>query len=312
VLAVARHGRGMETTWPDEPFTHRDLTARDIAPATLRRAVRYGEVRPILRGVFGMTEWEDCLELRARAVAKVVRPHVVVTDRTAAWLHEVDAHVYGEHDGPPVVETCALRGHAPSQLDGVDGRTRDLLPEDVMTIHGVRVTTPLRTALDLGCCLRRREAFAALVAFARGHHLTVADYRRALGRYRRRRGVVQLRELVGMVDPRLESPREAWTLLAILDAGLPAPDLQVWIEVDGVPTYRLDLAYRRLRVCVEYDGEEAHTGREAYDEERRRWLREHGWTVIVLRHGDFSGAALDGWLGELRAALAPAYSNRRW
>ena len=33
----------------------------------------------------------DTLEVRARTVAAVMQPHHVVTDRTAAWIHGVDA-----------------------------------------------------------------------------------------------------------------------------------------------------------------------------------------------------------------------------
>lgn len=300
------------SNWPDAPFTRADLPGLGLTENDLRRALRCRTIRPLVRGVFVAAHLEETLELRARAVAKVVRADQVVTDRTAAWLHGVDTHVYAEHDSMPRVETCALRWHAPTKLTGVDGRTRDLTPQDVMVIDGVRVTTPLRTALDLGCCLRRREAFAAMVLLAALHGLTESDLERSLGRYRRRRGVIQLRSLVGLVDPRIESAREAWVFLAIADAGLPLPEPQVWIEIDGVPTYRLDFAYRRARVVVEYDGEEAHEGREAEDEERRAWLRRHGWTVIVVRIGDFTGEALDRWLGELRSALATAYSNRRW
>ncbi|GAA4719395.1 hypothetical protein GCM10023349_44260 [Nocardioides conyzicola] len=265
-----------------------------------------------MRGVFASTLREDSIELRVAAIAKVVPAHHVVSDRTAAWLHGVDAHTYGEHDDVPPIEWCALRGHEPTTLPGTDGRTRDLQASDVMLLHGVRATTPLRTALDLGCCLRRREAFATLCALAREHHFTRSDLIRALPRYRRRRGVIQLRGLVPLVDARFESQREAWCFLAIADAGIAVPEPQVWVEIDGVRTYRLDLAYRRRRVCVEYDGLEAHAGQESYDEERRDWLRRHGWTVIVLREGAFSGDALDAWLGELRAALDPTYSNRRW
>lgn len=302
----------MESTWPDGPFTHADLVGLGIPPARLRRSERIGEVRSVVRGVFVRADEPDSLELRARALARVARPHHVITDRTAAWLHEVDAHVYAEHEGVPAVEMCALRWHEPTTLSGTDGRTRDLRPHDVMTVHGVSVTTPLRTALDLGCCLRRREAFAAINALAGRHHFDRSDLERELPRFRRRRGVIQLRELVGICEPRVESQRESWVFLAIADAGLPLPEPQVWIEVDGAPRYRLDFAYRRRRVCVEYDGDDAHRGREAYDEERRRWLREQGWTVIVLREGDFSGDALERWLCQLRAALDPAYTNRRW
>lgn len=305
----------METLrWPETPFTRTALERIGATDADLRHALRIGEVRSVVRGVHVRADRPDTIELKALAVAQVVRPHHVVTDRTAAWLHGIDVHLYVEHAQVPPVETCALRGREPTDLDGVDARTRDLLPGDVMVVNGVRVTTPLRTALDLGCCLHRREAFAALTSFARIHDLTSTDYVRSLGRYRRRRGVVQLRGLVGLVDPRVESPREAWVLLAIADAGLALPEPQVWIEVDGIATYRLDFGYRRHRVCVEYDGLEAHQSPEqrAYDERRRAWLREQGWLVIVVRVGDFSGARLDRWLSELREALAPSYANRRW
>ncbi len=301
--------------WPDTPFTRADLPSMNLTEADLKRALRRGIIRPVVRGVYVESSQPDTLELRARSVAKVVRPHHVVTDRTAAWLHDIDAHVHAEHDVVPPIETCALRGHEPTTIDGVDGRTRDLQPDDVMVIHGVRVTTPLRTALDLGCCLRRREAYAVLNAFARRFGLTRADYERRLARYRRRRGVVQLRELVALVEPLIESERESWVFLAINDAGLPLPEPQVWIDIDCVPTYRLDFAYARLRVCVEYDGVDAHERtkeQKEADRSRRRWLRDHGWTVIVVRRGDFRPATLERWLGELRCALAPTYTNRRW
>jgi hypothetical protein len=257
----------------------------------------------------------ETTEMRAQAVAKVVRPHHVVTDRTAAWLHGIDVHVNAERDGVPPIETCALRGHEPTAIAGIDARTRDLHPDDVMTVHGVRVTTPLRTALDLGCCLRRREAYAALNVFAVRFGFNAADYERALVRYRRRRGVVQLRALVSLVDPRLESERESWVFLSIRDAGLPLPQPQYWIDIDSVPTYRLDFAYPRLRVCVEYDGIDFHertAEQKDADRRRRQWLRDNGWTVIVVRRGDFKPAALERWVAELRCALVPAYTNRRW
>jgi hypothetical protein len=302
-------------TWPDHPFTLADLRALGIPEGPLRRALRAGEVRPLVRGAFVIASTPDSIELFAQAVSRVVQPHHVVTDRTAAWLHGVDVFAWAELDLVPVVETCALRGHEPTELSGVDGRTRDLLPTDITTVHGVTVTTPLRTALDLGCNLRRREAYAAMNALASAHGLTREDCLLALPRYRRRRGVRQLRPLVQVLEPRVESQRESWVLLEIHDATLPCPEPQYWIDIDGVPTFRLDFAYPHLRVCVEYDGEEWHLKtpeQREDDEERRAWLRDHGWTVIVVRRGDFKGPARDRWISELRRALRPAYTNQRW
>ena len=303
------------TTWPESPFTRAEMGAHGIDEAALRRALRSGHLKPVVRGVYVAAAVPDTTELRVRALALVIGRHHVITDRTAAWLHGIDAFTFAEGGGVPPIETCALRGHEPTTRSGAAARSRDLLPEDVMRLGDVLVTTPLRTAVDLACCLRRREAFAVLCDFAVRYGLTVRDYVDLLGRYRRRRGVVQARSLAPLVDPRIESQREAWVFLEISDAGLELPEPQVWIEIDGVPTYRLDFAYRRRRVCVEYDGVDAHERTEeqrAHDRARRRWLRDHGWTVIIIRNGDFSGEALERWLDELGAALEPSYTNRRW
>jgi len=308
-----------DSPWPSGPFTREDLAAAGLPGSALRTGLRRGEIRAVFRGVFVDASAEDTLALRALSAAKVIRPHHVASDRTAAWLHGIDTLASQELDRPPPIETCALRGHEPTAVTGVDGRTRDLTEDDIMSVHGVLVTRPLRTALDLGCNLRRREAYAALNAFARKFGLTRDDYLRSLSRYRRRRGVVQLRELVALVDPRVESERESWVLLEIASAGLPLPEPQWWIEIDGVPTYRLDFAYPHLKVCVEYDGVDAHDCSEEQRERdavRRRWLRDQGWTIIVLRSGAFTGDQLAAWLRELADALREAelasYSNRRW
>jgi hypothetical protein len=302
---------------PDRPFTTEALPALGLTRPQLYRLVEEGLVRRVVTGAFVAAHVPDTTMTRAEAVALVVREHQVVVDRTAAIIHGVDTLAYAELDGVPPLETCALRGHTRTRRPGVEGRERDLLlPVDVMLVGGVRVTSPVRTSLDLGCRLRRREAYAAMCAFARLHRVSADVLQRELARFRGRRGVCQLRSLARLVRADLESAREAWTFLAIADDDLPLPEPQVWIEVDGVPTYRLDFAYRHRKVCVEYDGADAHDRtpeQRAHDRERRDWLRAEGWTVIVVRRGDFTGERLERWLGELRAALDPAgYSTVRW
>lgn len=300
---------------PTRPFTTAQARDLDLSRKRLALCLRDGLLRRVLHGVYLRSDQPDTVETRVACAALVIAPGSVVRDRTAAWIHGISVLTAAEQEVLPPIETCVRRFCAPSDRVGVDGRTRDLAEHDVMSIDGVLVTTPLRTALDLGCNLHRRDALAALDQFMRLHELTRQQLREGAVRYFRRRGVVQLRQLIPIADPRSESVRESWTRLEIIDAGLPAPEPQFWIEVDGVPTYRLDLAYPRHRIAVEYDGEEFHARTEEQrrrDARRRRWLREHGWTVIVVCNGDFGGADLDRWLGELRAALRSRYSNRRW
>jgi Transcriptional regulator, AbiEi antitoxin/Protein of unknown function (DUF559) len=301
--------------FPTRPFTTADARELGRSEKQLGAAVRHGVLRRMLRGVYLRADQPDTVEVRAACAALVIAAGSVVRDRSAAWIHGVDVFTHPEHEVLPPIETCVGRFKAPSDRGGVDGGTRDLAPEDVMVIHGVAVTTPLRTALDLGCNLRRRDALAALDQFMRDFDFTRDQYAAGAVRFFRRRGVVQLRQLIPLAGPRAESPRESWTRLAIIDAGLPVPEAQFWVEIDGAPTYRVDLAYPRHRIAIEYDGEEFHDRtpeQRQHDEERRAWLEANGWTVIVVRRGDFTGAGLDRWLQALRAALRPTYSNRRW
>jgi len=298
---------------PDDPFTPADFAALNLKPADLRTAVENDEVRRLLRGVYVAQRVPDSAELRIQALALVVRAGHVACDRTAAWLHGVDVFER-RPGGVPPIEVCVLRGSSPSERPEIRARTRDLATEDVERAGGVLVTTPLRTALDLGCILRRRDALAALDQFRRLYGISDQRLAQSAARYYRRRGVVQLRRLIPLSDPRAESPRETWTRLAIVDAGIPAPVPQFEIELDGAVIFRLDHAYPDHRVAVEYDGEDFHHTDEQleHDARRRAWLRDQGWRVIVLRNGDFTRQRLDVWLAELRYALRTAYSNLRW
>lgn len=299
--------------FPDQPFTTAEAAALGYTGTALGDAVRNHTLRRVFTGVYVRTDLADSVELRAQAARRVMSEHSVLCDRTAAWIHGVDVFRYAELDATPPLETYVLRGHDPTDRMECRGGTRDLQPTDWMVIDGVRVTTPQRTALDLACKLARREALAALDAFARVHGITAEELRRLLVRYFRRRGVVQARELVPLMDGRAESAGESWTRLVIHDHGLPAPHPQHWVMVDGVPTYRLDLAYPHARVAVEYDGQEFHSTSEqrARDAARRAWLRAHGWLVIVLTKQSFSFEAIDAWILELREALAQARPTRR-
>jgi len=253
----------------------------------------------------------DSLELRTQAAALVLGADQVVCDRAAAFLHGVDAYGMREAQTRPL-ETCVIRGGARTRHRGVDGRERDLAPADIETQWGLRVTTPLRTALDLGCSLPRHRALGVMDELAREHRLSPAALVAGSRRFRGRRGVVQLRALTAMVDPRSESQRESWIRLDIADAGLPRPEMQWSVIEDGVEKWRLDLAYPDHLVAIEYDGEEFHRRTDAQIERdvcRRRWLREHGWNVIVVTKHDLR----DGkWLERLRDALLPQTQRFRW
>ncbi len=293
-------------TLPKHPFLRDDLTAFGISDYELRRLLDQREIRRVLQGVYVDNALPDSLELRARAAALVVSLHAVLCDRSAAWLLGVDVLAYREHEVIPQLEFFVLRGRRRIERQEIAGGERDLAAHDIVEILGVKVTSPLRTALDLGCRLPRYQAIAALDAIMRQYGLTRRQLEGELRRYRRRRGVVQLRQLVPLTDPRAESARESWTRLAILDSHLPKPELQHWVTEHGRDVFRLDLAYPKSRIAIEYDGEAFHDltdDQRERDRLRRAWLRDRGWTVIVVTKAGFSDEGREAWLRELRRAL---------
>lgn len=297
-------GMDAERQFPTSPFTWPMARTRGINRQDLDEAVADGRLVKVLLGVYADEAFELTPLSRARATGLVVSDYTIVRDRTAAWIWGVDCFWHAELDGTPAIETCVLRGHEPTERKEVAGLTRDLLPCDWIEVEGVRVTTPLRTALDLGSTLRPHVALGAMDALMRLHHFSQADVRALLRRYRRRRGVLQLRQLVALLDCRAESQPESWLRWFVVAWGLPLPEPQVWVTVGGV-RLRLDLAYPRARVAVEYDGEEFHSSPEqrAHDSLRRDALRRAGWIVIVVTKADLTGERREVWLTELAAAL---------
>jgi hypothetical protein len=304
------------TSLPDRPFTIAEVAELGISRKRLRIDLREGRVRRVFRGVYCPSGIPDSTATRARCAALVMQDHTALCDRTAAWLHGVDCLDHRELEQLPALEVVSVTGHGRVRRSGTSGGQRELLEDELCEIDGVLVTTAVRTALDLACLHGRNAALATLDAFMRHCDLTLADFTRCLPRYHRRRGVKQLRELIQYASPYAESAGESWTRMTMIDAGLPVPKLQHWVDDGGRPRYRLDLAYPLLKIAIEYDGEEFHTGDQflAADQERRGWLRDNGWLVIVVRKSDFKRDTCEGWLAELREAVRERtpVRNRRY
>jgi hypothetical protein len=318
----------MDDTWLDD--RHLFLSARSPLPLdiaftagqaadwgvsrqTLRTMVEHGLVRRMLTGVYVAAQATETIHLRAHALSLVVPDVAVVTDRTAAWLHGVDLLPRSSRTAPPpvnVFHTSDTRVRRP----GVAAGRRGLLSSDITVVHGVRVTTALRTALDLGRLLWRYDALAAIDGFLRigvPHELLISE----INRFRGYRGVRQLRALAPLGDGRAESAGESALRLNWYDAGLSRPELQFWVYDDGgVPLYRLDIALPEILYAAEYDGEEFHTRDEdrTRDESRRTWCeRERQWHFEVFDKSDVYDRLVDP-LPRLAGGYAAAKRRVLW
>lgn len=281
----------------DRPFTSRQAEAASVSRHVLSRLTEEGLVRRMLKGVYVVAQAREDLLLRARALALVTPRHAAVTDWTACWFH-TGVLPPGAHVEVPPVSLFRFAGEGRLRNGLCSSGERTLRPDELMKVAGIVVTTPLRTAYDLGRLARRDWAIAALDALLRSGGFTKAELLGDVERFRGQRGVVQLRELAPLADPRAESPGESVLRLRWLDLpSLPTPEPQVSIRtVGGRELYRIDLGLERLRFGVEYDGEEHHTSEadQEHDRRRRRDLDERfDWVVRPVTKANVFGARRD-------------------
>jgi len=295
----------------DRPFTTKDADSAGV-PAALRHVlVAQGLLRPLVRGVFVASQVPDSFRLRVAAVSLVAPPHAVVVDRTAAWIHGVDALPRSAIHEMPSLDLFS-RGGSRIRRGDVTSGVRDLLPSDVVEVDGVSVTTPLRTALDLGRLLWRFDALSSIDGFLRlgnDQHELASE----IDRFKGYRGVIQLRRLVALGDAGAESPPESALRLHWHEAGIPAwPRTQVWVHGDdGLPRFRIDVGDVDVGFGCEFFGEAFH-GPDVgeADEARLEWLRERRhWRMEVFTKTDVYGRELlaadrirIGWL-EARSSV---------
>lgn len=297
------------------PVDRSHAAALGITRDELRQLVRRGLVRQPVRGVYLDADMADALELRAACLALKLPHGAAVSRLTAAWLLGVDGRSPDERHQPLDVECTVPVGVEPVRRPGVHAYVAPL-GDDVEVLHGIPCTTPVRTVVDL---LRWRQPHMGLAvadAMASGGLVEPEDVVAAVEGFRGRPGVAQARYLAANIEPRSESFGESWTRLRIADAGFPRPEAQVPVLVDGITLYRLDLAWPRRRVAVEYDGEAYHSTREqrAHDADRREDLEDRfDWTLLAVGKGEVLGrslaleCAIGGVLG-----LEPRISRRRW
>jgi hypothetical protein len=183
----------------------------------------------------------------------------------------------------------------------------------------MRITSPLATAVHLARHLDRPFAMSALDAMARAGMITRAEVQDGVRRFPHHPGIVQARELAGLIEPGAESPGESWLRLRMIDAGFPAPVPQIEIT-DGVNDYRIDMGFldqipgtADRHLGLEYDSDRWHgTGeQQRQDSVRRARLGRLGWDILSVRRWQIWGqdTALEDSVGKT-LGLIPL--PRRW
>lgn len=301
---------------PTGPFTITEAESGGLHRKTLSRMTAAGFLRRMLHGVYVASYVVETVELRCQALRLVVPSDAFVCDRTAAWLHgAAGALAPGEHEGVPAISMFRASDDGRVRNAITASGERRVLPRDLMEIHGVIVTTPLRTAVDLGRLqptadlrLAGMDAMLRLGRFT--HDALLAEVRR----FDRQRGVVLLRVLAPWADGGAASFAESALRRRWLLVGLPRPRTQIPVLLDGVVLFYLDMGLEEWLLAAEYDGEQWHGAADAaHDARRRAWMWEQrSWRIEVFRRQHVFGHTQDAEQRLRRAAAeARALLERR-
>ena len=121
----------------------RTRTVNDLPLAELCSARLDGQVFQLADSWCVIDEIDGC-STRAVSASRLVPPRAIAERLTAAWI-------YGVAPEPRRHQFCVLIGARTTAVWSPRVQLREIVrsPDDVRTIANVRVTTPLRTAVDL-------------------------------------------------------------------------------------------------------------------------------------------------------------------
>jgi hypothetical protein len=243
--------------------------------AGMPRAVLRRWYRPIFRGVYILKRAVPTLQDRALGAWLTSGRDGVVTGVAASALHGAE----WVDDAEPIELLILQRRRQPGLLIRMDR----FEPDEIITVDGIPVATPARTAFDLGRHQKRSIAIGRLDALMQAAPFDPVEVIALADRYGPVRGVRQLRELLPLVDPGAASLKESWLRLLLIDNGYPIPETQVPVcDEDGTEFAYLDMGWRDIGLAVEYDGEHHQTSRPQYAKDHKRLpkIAKHGWEVI--------------------------------
>jgi hypothetical protein len=190
---------------------------------------------------------------------------------------------------------------------GVLGHTLLAEEDEIETVDGIRISSRSRTWLDLARRLPLRDLVCMGDQIIRIPRMefegraqpfdTLNGLRSLVLRHPNLQGIVRARAALDLMRVGADSAPESMLRLAIVDAGLPEPELQLTLRSGDPLSPSADLGYRARRIAIQYDG--GHHLAEAQifrDRRRDKAFEAAGWTVLTVRKDDldegFHGAVI--------------------
>lgn len=248
-----------------------------IGRKTAHRRVEAGRLHRLHEGVYAVGHLPRTPQARYIAAVLACGPDAVLSHRSAADLLGLREDRRSKID----VTAPGRRGRAPVGIAA--HRDGSLASADRAIVDGIPCTSVARTLLDFAGVAPVWELRKAVGEAEVLRKLDKGAARRLIKRSRGRRGVARLRMLLDELDPdtkRTRSYMERLFLAMCRRAGLPRPEVNVWLDV-GDRRYQPDFLWGDLGLIVEADSRRFHDTDSAFLNDRRREQRLQlaGWRV---------------------------------
>jgi hypothetical protein len=282
---MTRDGEVVRRAATQHGVLHRlDLVDLGVSSKVRRRLLEEGLLERIGGTVYRVAGVDAGWHGRLAVAVVAARDPVRVSGRAAGALWAFP------NLAPGVVEITRPRELGRLRMDGVIvHRTRYWQDDHVTERNGLPVTTPARTLLDLASVLRPHHLDLCLEDAARRDLVNLADFHAELEIWRTsgRPGVQSSEDSVfrHVGIPRADSFLEARFLTVLAQHGIPLPETQVDLDLDGIH-HRVDTLWRAERLIVELDGHATHSTRTAHnaDADRAGRLVAAGYRVVSFTH----------------------------
>jgi very-short-patch-repair endonuclease len=234
-------------------------------------------------GVYRWVGLQESPLLTLTAFARRLPAGAAFSGMTAAWLHGLDV------DPCNPIEVTIPEIFGSTRRAGASVRRNTLATDEIVKRRGLPTTSALRTVVDLAGRDSLTEAVVVADQFLHARLVSIARLRAHVVEHRRAKGIVRLRRVIDLAEPKTESAMETRLRMLLVLAGLPRPDLQVPIRDDeGHFLGRPDFLYRAQRIAIEFDGGN-HRDRLVDDNRRQNRLIGAGFRILRFTAADVYG-----------------------
>ena len=273
-----------------------ELRACGLDDHAIARRVRDGRLHRLYRGVYAVGHRGLTLRGRFRAA-------VLACGEQAVLSHFAAAVFWGfwRFDERGVIDVTI--GSGTRDIDGIRVHRSRTLERDVWVRHGIRVTSPARTLLDLAAVLPEKTLRRMARRAQAQRAVSIESILELLGRANGHHGAERLRAVIADGPAPTRSDLED-ILLDLLDgAKIERPEINAPLRFGG-ETITPDYLWRAQRVAIEADSVTWHDHKltREHDADKQAQLEAAGLRVLRITYRQITRSPQQT-LARIRAAL---------